>query len=240
MRWLDRNHRTRCSPRDETWGTPWPRGKQQEAKNFALRGSDQKLQPLQSWPLRLLARRFAGVDPRTRCRRVKRSHPDRSRSLRDRPPQTLSVSSEREGNRQRGENQHRTVRMPHAPRQLDVINLHLAPGGREALRDGKLVLLRRKGFTLDLPRRHAGCRRKRTFRKRAREGDGRTARTGARGSGSLKVNTRMAARQWLQFTLRLYFYAGSRQPARAPHHRVRWRRVQGFHPRIREANRSRT
>src|SRR6187399_1137237 len=34
-----------------TWGTPWPRGKQREAKNFALRGADQKLQPLQSWPL---------------------------------------------------------------------------------------------------------------------------------------------------------------------------------------------
>ena len=34
-----------------TWGTPWPRGKQRETKNFALRGADEKLQPLQSWPL---------------------------------------------------------------------------------------------------------------------------------------------------------------------------------------------
>src|SRR5690349_7528417 len=34
-----------------TFGTPWPRGKQRDAKNFVLRGADQKAHALQSWPL---------------------------------------------------------------------------------------------------------------------------------------------------------------------------------------------
>jgi hypothetical protein len=33
-----------------TWGTPWPRGRQKESKNFALRGKD-ATHALQSWPL---------------------------------------------------------------------------------------------------------------------------------------------------------------------------------------------
>src|SRR5688572_5606991 len=49
VRWLDDRH----SPvaQGVTWGTPWPRGKQRESKHFALRGADQKLHALQSWPL---------------------------------------------------------------------------------------------------------------------------------------------------------------------------------------------
>ena len=49
VRWLDGS--AGAVAQGVTWGTPWPRGKQREAKNFALRGADQKLQPLQSWPL---------------------------------------------------------------------------------------------------------------------------------------------------------------------------------------------
>ena len=49
VRWLDGS--ASAVAQGVTWGTPWPRGKQREAKNFALRGADQKLQPLQSWPL---------------------------------------------------------------------------------------------------------------------------------------------------------------------------------------------
>ena len=49
VRWLDGS--AAAVAQGVTWGTPWPRGKQREAKNFALRGADQKLQPLQSWPL---------------------------------------------------------------------------------------------------------------------------------------------------------------------------------------------
>ena len=49
VRWLD--GQASAVAQGVTWGTPWPRGKQREAKNFALRGADEKLQPLQSWPL---------------------------------------------------------------------------------------------------------------------------------------------------------------------------------------------
>ena len=49
VRWLEGN--AGAVAQGVTWGTPWPRGKQREAKNFVLRSADQKLQPLQSWPL---------------------------------------------------------------------------------------------------------------------------------------------------------------------------------------------
>ncbi|HUQ09061.1 MAG TPA: hypothetical protein VM146_02010 [Steroidobacteraceae bacterium] len=50
VRWLDGT----ASPvaQGVTWGTPWPRGKHKGAANyFVLRGPDQKLHSLHSWPL---------------------------------------------------------------------------------------------------------------------------------------------------------------------------------------------
>ena len=50
VRWLDEA----ASPvaQGVTWGTPWPRGKHKGSVNhFALRGADQKLHALHSWPL---------------------------------------------------------------------------------------------------------------------------------------------------------------------------------------------
>src|SRR6187549_1429186 len=49
VKWLD--EKSTGVAQGVTWGTPWPRGKQREAKNFALRGTDKKLLALQSWPL---------------------------------------------------------------------------------------------------------------------------------------------------------------------------------------------
>ena len=49
VRWLD--DRQAPAALGVTWGTPWPRGQQKSAKGFALRAADQRLAPLQSWPL---------------------------------------------------------------------------------------------------------------------------------------------------------------------------------------------
>ena len=46
VRWLDGS--ASAVTQGVTWGTPWPRGKQREAKNFALRSADQELQALRS------------------------------------------------------------------------------------------------------------------------------------------------------------------------------------------------
>jgi hypothetical protein len=41
VRWLD-GHASSVA-QGVTWGTPWPRGQQREAGNFALRGADQRV-----------------------------------------------------------------------------------------------------------------------------------------------------------------------------------------------------
>src|SRR5688500_13725811 len=46
VRWLD--GKAGKVAQGVTWGTPWPRGKQREGRNFTLRGVDNKLLPLQS------------------------------------------------------------------------------------------------------------------------------------------------------------------------------------------------
>jgi hypothetical protein len=49
VRWL--SDRAPGIAQGVTWGTPWPRGKQRAGREFALRDSSNKLAPLQSWPL---------------------------------------------------------------------------------------------------------------------------------------------------------------------------------------------
>src|SRR5688572_2862183 len=49
VRWLD--GAAAPLPQGVTWGTPWPRGKQRDFRHLALRSGDQRILPLQSWPL---------------------------------------------------------------------------------------------------------------------------------------------------------------------------------------------
>ena len=76
--------------------------------------------------------------------------------------------------------------------------------GREALRDGKLVLLRQDRAAAVTRRRS----RQENFESVIEKVTAGAARTGARGASRSKANMRMASRAWLPFTLRLYFYAG--------------------------------
>ena len=138
VRWLDGN--SGAVAQGVTWGTPWPRGKQREGKNFALRGADQKLQPLQSWPLAYWPDGSTQVERACACRRATHQPTDRSKSLRGRTPQSrLNVSVKETDGAIEVDTGQFVCRFA---RQGSNIIDSITRGGREALRDGRLVLLR--------------------------------------------------------------------------------------------------
>jgi hypothetical protein len=183
-----------------TWGTPWPRGKQKESKNFALRGADQKLHALHSWPLaywpdgslKWTAHALApaaqpGAGPfEVVAQAVK-------------PAATLSVKEIDSGI----EIDTGAFTCRFARNGANVIST-ITRDGREALRDGKLVLLRQDqaaGADEAQPRqqKYESAIEKVTLEQR---GPVRAV---------VKVEGKHAngIRAWLPFTLRFYFYAGS-------------------------------
>jgi hypothetical protein len=185
-----------------TWGTPWPRGKQREAKNFALRGADNKLRPLQSWPLawwpdgslKWTAHALPpadGVD----------DGPFEVVAQRGavKPPATVTVKDTANGFEiDTGMFVCRLSR-----RGSNIIE-SISRGGHDALRDGKLVLLRQDhGLSSD-----SAEVRQETFESLL-ETVTVEQRGPARAVVKLEGKHSNGKRGWLPFTLRLYFYAGS-------------------------------
>ena len=200
VRWLDGN--AGAVAQGVTWGTPWPRGKQHETKNFGLRGPDQKVLPLQSWPLaywpdgslKWTAHALPPAETPSNGPFEVIARPNTVKPA-------LSVSVKETDSAIEVDTGQFVCRF--ARRGANVID-SITRGGREALRDGKLVLLRQDGAaSADDAQLHqenfVGALEKVTVEQR----------------GPLRAVVRLEGkhsngkRGWLPFTLRVYFYAGS-------------------------------
>ena len=200
VRWLDGS--AGAVAQGVTWGTPWPRGKQREAKNFALRGADQKLQALQSWPLaywpdgslKWTAHALSPGDaPANGPFEVI------ARTNATTPVAKVSVK-ETDGAIEVDTGQF----MCRFARQGSNIIDSISRGDREALRDGKLVLLRQdRAASAD------------DVQVRQEKFEGLLAKVTVEQRGPVRAVVRLEGkhsngkRGWLPFTLRFYFYAGS-------------------------------
>jgi hypothetical protein len=200
VRWLDGD--TPAVAQGVTWGTPWPRGKQRETKNFALHAADQKLYPLQSWPLAYwpdgsLKWTAHALPPGE----VTGSGPFEVVAKTGAAKLAVSVSVKESDSAIEVDTGKFVCRLSRTG--ANVID-SVSRDGREALRAGKLVLLRqdRAASSGDAPVRQESFEsaiEKVTVEQR----------------GPLRVVVRIegkhakGTRQWLPFTLRLYFYAGS-------------------------------
>ena len=138
VRWLDGS--AGAVAQGVTWGTPWPRGKQHETKNFGLRGADQKVLPLQSWPLaywpdgslKWTAHALPPAETPSNGPFEVIARPNTVKPA-------LSVSVKETDSAIEVDTGQFVCRF--ARRGANVID-SITRGGREALRDGKLVLLR--------------------------------------------------------------------------------------------------
>ena len=199
VRWLA--DRAAPVPQGVTFGTPWPRGKQRDAKNFALRGTDQELHALQSWPLAYW--------------------PDGSLKFTAHalPPTSAGGDGPFEVVAKRGAAHSARITVKESPAGIEIdtgaftcrfantgahIISSITRAGREALRDGALVLLRQD-------RGDSGDDAQVTQQKF----DSVIAKVTLEQRGPLRAVVKVAgkhgqgSRQWLPFTLRFYFYAGS-------------------------------
>ena len=187
-----------------TWGTPWPRGKQREAEELRAARRGPEAPAAAELAARLLARRFAQVD--RACAAAGRRTGNGPFEVVAQPGAAkLAGQREREGNA--------TARSKSTPASscaacraaARTSSTSITRGGREALRDGKLVLLRqdRAASSGDAQVRQEN------FESAHRESDRRAARPGARGRQARRQTFATARAHWLPFTLRLYFYAGS-------------------------------
>jgi hypothetical protein len=200
VRWLGDRHPEIA--RGVTWGTPWPRGTQRADREFELRDASDKLLPLQSWPLaywpdgslkwsaHVLPPDAAAGDgpfevvPRRGVARF---------------PATVSVTESAAGiDIDTGAFVCRVARSG-----TNVIS-SIKRAGRDTLRDGRLVLLRQD---------HAASAADAEIRQETFAGDVEKVTLEQRGPvrAVVKIEGKHAnaARRWLPFTLRLYFYAGS-------------------------------
>jgi hypothetical protein len=199
VRWLDGN--ASAIAQGVTWGTPWPRGKQRESKNFALRGAGNQLHPLQSWPLaywpdgslKWTAHALApGGDLGNGPFEVVAKRAERT---------AAGVTVKESGAGIEVDTGVFVCRLPsRGPNIIDTISR----GGREALRDGKLTLLRQdRTASADDAQVH-----QENF-------EGTVDRVTVEQRGPTRAVIRLEGkhangkRSWLPFTLRLYFYAGS-------------------------------
>jgi len=200
VRWLD--EQPSAIAQGVTWGTPWPRGRQHETRNFALRGADQKLQALQSWPLAywpdgslkwtahaLAPRKDAGNGP---FEVVAQSG-------------TGKLSTQVRVQESDGAIEVDTgVFVCRLSRKGSNIVDVISRSGRETLRAGKLVLLRqdRAASSGDAQVRQE------TFESAI---DKVTVEQRGPVRAVIKVDGKHSngTREWLPFTLRLYFYAGA-------------------------------
>jgi hypothetical protein len=200
VRWLDGN--AGAIAQGVTWGTPWPRGKQREAKNFALRGADNKLLPLQSWPLAYwpdgtLKWTAHALAPGERAG----NGPFEVVAQRNAARPTATVAVKESDTGIEIDTGQFVCRLPRAG--SNIIET-ISRGGRETLRDGKLVLLRQD---------HAASADDAQVRQEGFESALEKITVEQRGPARAVVKVEgkhsNGSRQWLPFTLRLYFYAGS-------------------------------
>jgi hypothetical protein len=199
VRWLDGS--AASVAQGVTWGTPWPRGKQREAKNFALRGADQKLQALQSWPLAYwpdgsLKWTAHALPPGA----LIATGPFEVIARPDAAKVAVNVSVKETDRAIEVDTGKFTCRLP---RSGSIVIDAISRDGREALRAGKLVLLRQdhaasSGDAQVRQENFESAIEKVTIEQRG------PARAVIRVEGKHSNGTR----QWLPFTLRLYFYAG--------------------------------
>ncbi len=199
VRWLD-DHAPNVA-QGVTWGTPWPRGKVKNgARDFALRDSGGKLTALQSWPL--------GYWPDGSLKWSGHAlAPDADvgngpfEVVAQRGPKSSATVAVRESDAHIEIDTGSFVcRMPRSGAALIA---SIQRGGREQLRDGKLVLLRQ-----DRASSSDGAVTTSTFESAIEKI---TVEQSGPARAVVKVEGKHAGggRAWLPFTLRFYFYAGS-------------------------------
>jgi hypothetical protein len=200
VRWLD--GKAPVIAQGVTWGTPWPRGKLKSAKNFSLRDAAGGELPLQSWPLAfwpdgsmkwtahaLGPGAATGDGPFEVV--AQRATP--------KPAGALTLREDADGiDIDTG------LMKCRVNRRGSHIVASLSREAREVLRDGKLVLLRQD---------HAAGSDAVVVEQEIFESAIERVVVEQRGPARavIKVEGKHAgaARAWLPFTLRLYFYAGS-------------------------------
>ncbi len=200
VRWID-DHAPGVA-QGASWGTPWPRGRQRAVREFALRDAANKLLPLQSWPLAFW--------------------PDGSLkwSAHALAPGLAAGDGPFEVVAQRSRGKHSTsIRITESDAGIDIdtgafvcrvprsgasVIASIMRGGRTALRDGRLVLLRQ-----DRAASSDNAQVSQEVFESAIENVTVEQRGPVRAVVKVAGKHANAARRWLPFTLRLYFYAGS-------------------------------
>ncbi len=200
VRWLDGG--ASAVAQGVTWGTPWPRGAQKGgAYNFGLRDSDQKIHVLQSWPLAYwpdgsLKFTAHALPPNYHVG----NGPFEVVVPRSAPKDIAALTVLQDGDSVEVDTG--VFRCRFARSGSHVIS-SIERDGREALRNGKLVLLRQDaaggsdagGFTQQL------------F-------ESLVSKVTVEQHGPLRAVVKVegshsrADRAWLPFTLRFYFYVG--------------------------------
>ncbi len=200
VRWLDDRVAGRFD--GTTWGTPWPRGKQREARNFVLRGAAGASRALQSWPLawwpdgsiKWTAHALAP-----------------SAGIGDGPfevvaqrgavkPDVFLRAKETEGGVEIDTSRF-VCRLARGGTNFIAA---ISREGREVLRDGHLVLLRREGADSSTDRQLTQERFESAIEKVVLEQAG-----PVRAVVRIEGKHAHGSRRWMPFTLRLYFHAGS-------------------------------
>ena len=200
VRWLD--DKASAVPQGATWGTPWPRGKVKSAKDFALQAANGPRIALQSWPLAywpdgslkwtahaLAPQDIVGDGP---WEVVAKGANTKMRA-------TVTVQESETAVEINTE----SFRCRFARSGTNVID-SITQGGREALRDGKLVLLRQdRGASSD-----GAVVTQELFESSVEKV---TVEQNGPQRAVIKVEGKHAHgdRRWLPFTLRFYFHAGS-------------------------------
>jgi hypothetical protein len=199
VRWLD--DQAGKVAQGVTWGTPWPRGKVKSANHFALRAAGGSLIPLQSWPLAYWpdgSVKWSGHSAAPGA--VNSDGPFEVVAQRASAKNAAALNIVE--NDDAIEIDTGVVRCRVNRRGADFI-ASLTRDGREALRDGRLVLIRQD--------RAAGSDAVTVTQENFGSAiDQVTLEQRGPVRAVVKIEGRHvnAGRAWLPFTLRLYFYAG--------------------------------
>jgi hypothetical protein len=184
-----------------SWGVPWPRGAVRPEQAFALSANDGKALPLQSWPLAywpdgsIKFTGFATVTGATGPFRLAPGTPAATSAVKvTQTPQAIDIDT--------GKLQCRIPRQ--GPSFLETMTID----GRVVARDGRLVCVLED-------RSVPGVLRFPEFTSSIRKVT--VEQTGpVRAVVKIEGIHKNAAREWLPFTVRLYFYGGT-EPVRLVH-----------------------
>ena len=199
VRWLDGG--SSAIPQGVTWGTPWPRGKLKSARNFALRNSAGELLPLQSWPLAYWPDGSLKWSAHALLPTAAGDGPFEVIAQRGSPAFTRAITTRESGSGIEIDTGAFACRFARTGSQ--VIS-SVSREGREALRDGRLVLLSQdQGPGADTAQLQ--------LRKFESVVEKLVLEQGGPARAVVRVEGRhvLGERRWLPFTLRFYFYAGS-------------------------------